>query len=203
MPQLFSTEIKSKILIFSLQIFAVSLVLVLIATMIGNFKRSLRQKLSDKRDKKLYNKTIHGQINSKQSKKQRGNPIINIDNMSGVEFEIFLKEMFKTFGFNVEKTPDSGDYGADLYMKKNGKAYVVQAKRHKDNIGLSAVQEVVAAKAHYKAENAIVITNSRLTANAKILAKNNNVIVYERPQLIDLVQKSRMIIQNRKQVSNI
>jgi len=159
----------------------------LIPRIIKKFINAFIKLLFDKNDIKLYNKTIN------QNKKQRGNPIIHIDKMSGTQFEIFLKEMFKTLGYNVKRTPDSGDFGADLYMEKNGNSYVVQAKRSKTKIGLAAVQEVVAAKAYYKAEVAIVITNNHLTTNAKILAKNNNVIVYERHELIKLIHKSKMV----------
>lgn len=203
MLQLISAEVKSKILIFALQMLAVTFILVLIATIIGDLKRKLRKKLADKKDKNFFDRIMYDLLSSNQSTKQKGNPIIYIDNMTGIQFEVFLKEMFKILGYTVHKTPDSGDYGADLYMEKGGKKYVVQAKRSKGKIGLSAVQEVVTSKAHYNAEIAVVITNNYLTANAKTLAKNNNVIVYERPELIKLVRKSKMIMQNKKQVSKI
>lgn len=183
-------------------IFCAVLLLGLIGLLIGEIKRSIIEKIANKKDKKLFDKVIYGLLNSKQSNKHRGNPIINIDNMTGIEFERFLKEMFKTLGYRVKKTPDSGDYGADLYMEKDGKIYIVQAKRYRDKVSLPAVQEVVAAKSYYKADVCMVVTNSYLTENAKILAKNNNVIVYERPDLIKLIEASRTIIEKGKQIHN-
>lgn len=165
----------------------------LLSVLLDDLKKDFLKILDEKKDKKFFNRVMHGLLSSNHSKKRKGNPIIHIDKMSGTQFEIFLKEMFKTLGYNVKRTPDSGDFGADLYMEKNGNSYVVQAKRSKTKIGLAAVQEVVAAKAYYKAEVAIVITNNHLTTNAKILAKNNNVIVYERHELIKLIHKSKMV----------
>lgn len=187
-------------ILWTILIFCSVLLLGLIGLLISEIKKSILEKIANKRDKKLFDKVIYELLSSNQS--HRGNPIINIDNMSGYEFERFLKEMFKTLGYRVKKTPDSGDYGADLYMEKDGKIYIVQAKRYRDNVSLPAVQEVVAAKSYYKADVCMVVTNSYLTENAKILAKNNNVIVYERPDLIKLIEASRRIIEKRKKIQN-
>ena len=50
---------------------------------------------------------------------------------------------------------------------------------YKRQVGNSAVQEVVAAKAHYHANKAVVITNSKLTDKAKELALENDIFLYE------------------------
>lgn len=148
------------------------------------FLSTLIESLKDKKDKKLFEKVLHGQS------KNKGNPILYIDKMTGRQFEIFLKEIFKALGYRVKKTPDSGDFGADLYMEKDGKTYVVQAKRFKSKVGIKSIQEVVAAKSHYNAEYAVVVTNSYFTEAAKTLAKSNGVILIERPDLIRLIEKS-------------
>ena len=77
----------------------------------------------------------------------------------------------------------SNDYGADLVMKKHGKVTVVQAKRYKNTVGNSAVQEIVAAKAYYKADKCMVVTNSYFSKNAKNLAKSNHVELWDRDSL--------------------
>lgn len=58
--------------------------------------------------------------------------------------------------------------------------WVIQCKHYNGKIGNSTVQEVVAAKAHYHAKKAAVMTNSELTKNARDLAKENAVVVYEK-----------------------
>lgn len=106
-----------------------------------------------------------------------------IDNMSGQDFEVMLKRYFEKRGYKAELTPTSNDYGADLVLTKRGIRTVVQAKRYKNSVGNSAVQEIVAAKAYYKAKKCIVITNSFFTKNAIKLAKVNKVELWDRNRL--------------------
>lgn len=42
--------------------------------------------------------------------------IVNTDNMTGVEFEDFLAQLFQKLGYKTEKTKASGDYGVDLII---------------------------------------------------------------------------------------
>jgi restriction system protein len=191
------------IVFFFIWLFCAILFVALVAAYLSNLKEKWLERLSNKRDLKFFEKVLFGLLSSKQPKSQKGNPILNIDRMTGHQFEIFLKELFKSLGYRVKKTPDSGDFGADLYMEKDGKTYIVQAKRYKSKVGIKAVQEIVAAKSYYKAEYAIVVTNNYFTEAAKELAKKNNVILCERPDLIKLVEKSKMIMGKIKQAKNI
>lgn len=80
----------------------------------------------------------------------------------------------------MEVTPPTGDYGADIVAYDNkGQKWVIQCKRYTGKVNNKAVQEAVAAKAHYKAERAAVMTNSRLTEKARQLAFGNAVELFE------------------------
>lgn len=109
-------------------------------------------------------------------------PHKNVKDMTGIEFEGYCAERLINNGFyKVSVTPPSGDYGADIVAyDKSGRKWVFQCKRFKNKVGNTAVQEVVAAKAHYKADFGAVMTNSELTRGAKLLAEENNVVVYEK-----------------------
>ncbi len=61
--------------------------------------------------------------------------IDQIDAMTGREFEIYLSVLFRNLGYKVKLTKASGDYGADLILKKSGLSIVVQAKRYKKKWG--------------------------------------------------------------------
>lgn len=119
--------------------------------------------------------------------------INNIDEMSGYEFEVFLKELFKDMGYKVEMTKRSGDQGADLIVSKEGIRTIVQAKRHKGKISNGAIQEVVAAVKHYNSQNAMVITSSFFTKSAKELAISNSVELIDKKALEELMKKSIFI----------
>lgn len=114
-----------------------------------------------------------------------GKRLNKIDIMSGEEFEQYLMYNFQKMGYRVKTTPVTGDYGADLILSKNGTKICVQAKRYKNNVGNSAVQEIVAALAYYKCDYGMVVTNSYFTSAAKTLAKVNNIELWDRNKIIN------------------
>ncbi|HEY3265957.1 MAG TPA: restriction endonuclease [Armatimonadota bacterium] len=107
-----------------------------------------------------------------------------VDRMSGLDFEKFVEVMFQRLGYRVERTPYIGDYGGDVVLSKDGVRTVVQAKRWNRKVGLKAVQEVVAAKGKYGCSEAMVVTNSSYTQQARELARANGVRLWSREDLI-------------------
>jgi len=110
--------------------------------------------------------------------------IADIDKMDGKTFEKYLKVFFERLGYKVERTRSIGDYGADLVATNNGVKMVVQAKRHKNKVGIKAVQEAVASKGYYNCDKAMVVTNSYFTNQAKTLASRNKVELWDRKLLV-------------------
>ena len=113
--------------------------------------------------------------------------ILEVDEMTGKEFEKFLAVHFGNCGYSVNLTQDSQDYGADLILYKDGSTTVVQAKRSKNPVGIKAVQEVAGAVRHYNGNKGRVITNNRFTENACNLAKSNDVELWDRKKLIEFI----------------
>ncbi len=113
-------------------------------------------------------------------------PIGKIDQMSGEEFEEYLRLKFKKRGYKVEMTPASGDYGADLVCRNKDGVLIVQAKRYEGHVGTAAVQEVAAARDFYEADRCMVVTNNYFTKNAIELADANNVELIDRDELMQL-----------------
>ncbi len=109
--------------------------------------------------------------------------------MDGHKFERYLSHLFRSQDYNAEVTQAAGDYGVDLLLTKQGKKIAVQAKRYKGNVGLEAVQQVQAGKAHYGASEAWVVTNSDYTDQATSLAKSNGVRLIARKELIEMMLK--------------
>ena len=109
--------------------------------------------------------------------------ISGIDQMNGAQFERFVAKLFTLMGYTAEVTKHSGDQGIDVIAQKSGTRTGIQAKRHAGKVGNSAVQEVVAGKAFYHLDKAIVITNSEFTQSAKDLAKATNVELWDRDLL--------------------
>jgi len=95
--------------------------------------------------------------------------------LAGVEFENYLANLLKSCGFVVSGTPVTGDQGADLIVRKDGRTIAIQAKGYKEPVGNSAVQEIVAALRFYNADEGWVVTNSVFTTSARALAHANNI----------------------------
>lgn len=119
-----------------------------------------------------------------------GSGISIVDKMSGGEFEKFLLAHFESQGYKGGGTQKTNDYGADLILDKNGIKIVVQAKRYKGKIGISAVQEVLGAKGYYNSAKCLVVTNNYFTKQAVKLAEANNVELWDRESLIHLMESN-------------
>lgn len=112
----------------------------------------------------------------------------DFERLTGYEFEGYLKELFNLLGYTVIQTSLSGDQGADLIISKDGEKTVVQAKKYNEKVSNKAIQEIAAAKNHYKAHNAIVVTNSSFTKSAIDLALSNNVELWDGLKLKNIIQ---------------
>lgn len=117
--------------------------------------------------------------------------IYEVDKMDGFQFKNFLGPLFESQGYNAMVTQGTGDFGADLILRRKGKKIAVQAKRYSSNIGISAVQQAVAAKGYYKADFAMVVTNQYFTPAAVKLAEANNVRLINRDELTFMIAKER------------
>ncbi|MCY7386189.1 MAG: restriction endonuclease [Microcoleus sp. CAN_BIN18] len=122
-----------------------------------------------------------------ENKRLLDSGILEVDEMTGKEFERFLDIHLKKLGYSVILTQDSQDYGADLILDKDGLRTVDQAKKSKSPVGIKAVQEVVGAVRHYNGNKARVITNNRFTENAYNLAESNDVELWDRKTLIKFI----------------
>lgn len=120
----------------------------------------------------------------------------DMDDMTGLEFETFLESVFRVLGYNVSTTNTTGDYGVDLLLKKNDSMIAVQTKRHSNNIGNKAVQEVYAGLAHYGADEGWVITNSYFTKSAIIQANSTNIKLVDRENLIEYIVQAKTVIDS-------
>jgi restriction system protein len=109
-----------------------------------------------------------------------------VDRMDGTTFELYLSELLRDHGYGVRHVGRVGDFGADLLIDADGQRAVVQAKRYRQAVGVNAVREAAAARAHYGAQRAIVVTNSWFTGPAVALARSNRVDLWNRETLATL-----------------
>ena len=113
--------------------------------------------------------------------REKSAPVRNngIEEMSGREFENYLMNIFRRFGYDVSGTPTTGDQGADMIVTMSGKRVAIQAKKYSSSVGNKAIQEVVSARTFYNCDEAWVVTNSSFTKSAKDLAQKCNVKILD------------------------
>jgi hypothetical protein len=148
-----------------------------------NELRTLIEKIEDDIELENFEKNL-GSINNVNSGKIT---IPNFSSLNGYEFEEFLLDLFVDLGYRVIKTPDSRDQGADLILYKNNISIVVQAKNYEGKVPNSAIQQIVAAKNYYKADIAMVVTNSIFTKSAVELAYANDVDLWDGNKLREVI----------------
>lgn len=118
--------------------------------------------------------------------------LYDIDHMEGTEFEEWAKAWYEQMGYEVDLTPSSNDYGADLLAYGPDESVAVQCKRYSGKVGVSAVQQILGAVAYYKMDRGEVITNSFFTAQARALAAETGVRLFDRGVLKEMPKLKAM-----------
>ncbi|MGJ0514878.1 MAG: restriction endonuclease [Methylomicrobium sp.] len=148
-----------------------------------------------RREALLFAKQKHSELSHKQYEqnywqRQYGKQqAAELSQLSGTEFEEYLAGLFRHHGYQVEMTPTSGDYGADLLLTKQGERTAVQAKCYTGSVGVSAVQEALSGMAYYHCQSAWVVTTGSYTPNAIELARKSNVRLLDSTELGILIKQ--------------
>lgn len=129
---------------------------------------------------------------------------IDFDTMNGHQFENFCSDILKDNGFyNVKVTKGSGDHGIDILANKGWKKYAIQCKCYSNNVGNKAIQEAYAGKTIYKADSAVVLTNSYFTKQAKEEATQLGVELWDRDKLLKFVNNHKNSFLKKDKKKNL
>ena len=105
------------------------------------------------------------------------------EKMSPLDYERFCASRLESVGWKCELTRASGDQGADVIARKNGRVLVLQCKKYGSSVGNGAVQEVVAAKGHLHGDYAAVVSNAEFTRSAIDLASSTRTLLLHHAEL--------------------
>jgi hypothetical protein len=97
--------------------------------------------------------------------------------LAPLQFERRCAELLRRAGWAAKTTKGSGDQGGDVLAERNRIRLVVQCKLYTRPVGNKAVQEVFAAKHHYKARLAAVVSNQPYTPGAMAIARSTGVFL--------------------------
>jgi restriction system protein len=107
----------------------------------------------------------------------------------GLEFEYWVAEGLRRFGWDATVTSGSGDQGIDVICTRDGFRLGLQCKLYSGTIGNKAVQEANAGKVFYKLDQAGVITNSTFTRSAKELAQSAGIHLFSHHDIPTMHQR--------------
>lgn len=110
---------------------------------------------------------------------------------NGHEFETWVANHLKNFGWTTKVTTGSGDQGVDIIATYEGETVGIQCKRFKKPVGNKAVQEIAAGVKHYGLGHSMVISTGGFTKSAKELATSTGVLLVSHRDIPNL---SKLIV---------
>lgn len=111
----------------------------------------------------------------------------------GLKLEHETLRALDDLGWDCEPTPKTGDYGADVIATTETELLVIQCKDWNGSTGISAVQEVHYALAHYQKKfrdrsfekcRAIAVSRTGFSKSARSAARNVGVLFFSIDQLV-------------------
>ncbi len=117
---------------------------------------------------------------------------VNYAELSGVEFERYVKRLLERKGWRVETTPLTRDRGIDLIARREDEVGVemtlyVQCKNHASPVGVDVVRELNGAlPKHWPGARGVLVCPSGFTATALAFAKERGLTLWDRHHLFTL-----------------
>ena len=108
------------------------------------------------------------------------------------EFEEIVGDMYRKFGYSVERTPMTNDFGRDLILKKDGKKTFVECKRYDRDtpIGRRPLQLFYGVIVNMKADAGVFVTTSSFAKTAVNFAGETNIKLIDGFELAALMAQA-------------
>lgn len=118
---------------------------------------------------------------------------MDIDNLSGYDFEDLTEELIKKLGFITEERKRSADGGIDIRAINEQPIfkglYIIQCKRYSNPIGESIIRDLFGVVSSERANKGILVTNSKFTKSAKDFARNKPIELIDGNKILELLEK--------------
>lgn len=131
--------------------------------------------------------------------------MVSIDRLQSIDppykFERLISDIWVAKGYSTNIRKKSGDRGIDIEAEKGGYKQVIQAKRYSsgNKVGSQDVRKYATLYQQVPTANAVVIaTSSRFTDEARRLAGDLNVEMYNGARIINEMQKFDICINQNE-----
>lgn len=124
----------------------------------------------------------------------------SLQQTSWKDFEFLIAEVYRRQGYNVDFSLGRGaDGGVDMVLRKDGRKSLVQCKRWKVySVGAPVIREMFGLMTAENADEAVIVTTGRFTAEAQSFASGKPIQLIDGPQLLSLVQSVQATTKNAK-----
>ncbi|MEK3807336.1 restriction endonuclease [Bacillus sp. FSL H8-0547] len=120
--------------------------------------------------------------------RQSQSEIWKTDKMSDGELEQFVADLLVKQGYHADNSAEHEGISF-LLSAPSGKTAAVKVKCHKRLVGIRLVQKASKESLTLKTEECWIISNNDFTLQAKEFARENNIRLYGRDQLISWILK--------------
>ncbi len=128
-------------------------------------------------------------------KRQRTETLANYSEMSGVEFEQYVKHSLERKKWSVEETPITRDGGIDLIARHIDDIGVevtlyIQCKNYSSPVGVDIVRELNGAlPRHLSGIRGVIVCPSGFTSDAVAFARERSLVLWDKHHLFELLDK--------------
>lgn len=112
-----------------------------------------------------------------------------LEGMNGVQFEDKVAHILGEYGFQIERTPVTGDKGIDIAFYAEGEKICLQLKHWKDKVGDPVVRDAYGSKALNQCDRFFILTTHGFTSRAIESAKNLNIHLITYDDLLEQLKK--------------
>lgn len=121
---------------------------------------------------------------------------MDINSLSGIEFENICQQLIEKMGFSVETTKASGDGGIDLiannYEPILSGRYIIQCKRYSSSVGEPIIRDLYGVITSERANKGILMTTGYFTKSAVSFAEGKQIELIDGAKLNGLLMKYGM-----------
>lgn len=131
---------------------------------------------------------------------------MDINSLSGIQFENVCQNLIEHMGFSVETTKASGDGGIDLIAYNHepvlsGK-YIIQCKRYSGSVGEPIIRDLYGVITSERANKGILMTTGHFTKSAISFAEGKQIELIDGAKLNGLLIKYGMPTNTFSAISN-
>lgn len=117
----------------------------------------------------------------------------NLMDLDPFEFENLVSNLFSKMGLEVKQTRSTKDSGVDAIAFDTrpiiGGKIVIQAKRYKNTVGVSAVRDLYGTMMNEGASKGVLVTTSSYGGDAYVFSKNKPIELIDGGNLLYLLQQ--------------